>query len=116
MESKKKWEDKVPLTMANKILLSDNEKDIVDLIKKLYAKIPRQPERHQKSICRRAGTAHLRGYQPDTTILDVILLDMGGYEVLRKIRKFSYCSILFLPSRSTALSSIFETVIEKKKM
>lgn len=46
MESKKKWEDKVPLIMVNKILVVDDEKDIVDLIKKLYAKIPRQPERH----------------------------------------------------------------------
>ena len=31
---------------VNKILVVDDEKDIVDLIKKLYAKIPRQPERH----------------------------------------------------------------------
>lgn len=94
----------------------DDEKDIVDLIEKLYAKIPRQPERHQKSICRRAGTAHLRGYQPDTTIIDVILPNMDGFEVRRKIRKFSYCSILFLLSRSTTLLSISKTVIEKKEM
>ena len=106
----------MPLTMANKILVVNDEKDIVDLIEEALSKILRQPERHQKSIRRRAGTAHLQGYQPDTTILDVILPDMNGFEVHRKKRKFSYCSILFLPSRSTALSSIPETVIEKKKM
>ena len=111
-----RWENKVPLTMVNKILVVNDEKDIVDLIEEALSKILRQPERHQKSIRRRAGTAHLRGYQPDTTILDVILPDMNGFEVHRKKRKFSYCSILFLPSRSTALSSIPETVIEKKKM
>lgn len=83
----------MPLTMVNKILLADDEKDIVDLIEEALSKTLRQPERHQKSICRRAGTAHLRGYQPDTTILDFILPDMDGFEVHRKIRKFSYCSI-----------------------
>ena len=95
--------------MVNKILVVNDEKDIVDLIEEALSKILRQPERHQKSIRRRAGTAHLRGYQPDTTILDVILPDMNGFEVHRKKRKFSYCS------RTTALSSISETVIEKRK-
>ena len=41
-----------------------------------------------------------REFQPDVVILDIMLPDIDGLEVCRKIREFSYCSILFLSSRN----------------
>jgi two-component system OmpR family response regulator len=47
-----------------------------------------------------AGLALVRAKQPDTVTLDLVLPDMHGYEVLRRIREFSHTYILIITARS----------------
>ena len=47
-----------------------------------------------------------REYQPDVIILDIMLRDIDGIEVCKKIREFSICSILFLSSRNDDIDKI----------
>jgi DNA-binding response OmpR family regulator len=47
-----------------------------------------------------AGLALVRAKQPDTVTLDLVLPDIGGYEVLRRIREFSHTYILIITARS----------------
>lgn len=44
--------------------------------------------------------------QPDIIILDVMLPDIDGYEVCKKIREFSHCPVLFLSSKNDELDKI----------
>ncbi|WP_312609277.1 response regulator transcription factor, partial [Mammaliicoccus sciuri] len=43
---------------------------------------------------------------PDVVILDIMLPDIDGIEVCKKIREFSYCSILFLSSKNDDIDTI----------
>lgn len=43
---------------------------------------------------------------PDIIILDVMLPDIDGYEVCRRIRQFSHCPILFLSSKDDEVDKI----------
>ena len=43
---------------------------------------------------------------PDIIILDVMLPDIDGYEVCKRIRQFSHCPILFLPSKNDEVDKI----------
>lgn len=43
---------------------------------------------------------------PDIIILDVMLPDMDGYEVCRRIRQFSHCPILFLSAKNDEVDKI----------
>ncbi|WP_087873954.1 response regulator transcription factor [Arthrobacter globiformis] len=47
-----------------------------------------------------AGIALVRAKKPDTVTLDLVLPDMGGYEVLRRIREFSHTYILVVTARN----------------
>ena len=77
-----------------KIMLVDDEADILDLLEKAlniegyYNIIKIDNGLSTVSICKEA--------YPDIIILDVMLPDIDGYEVCKKIRKFSHCPILFL--------------------
>ena len=84
--------------MNSRILLVDDENDIVGLIQEVLQKDGFQD-------IRRAGTGMdalqiCREFQPEVVVLDILLPDMDGIEVCRKIREFSHCSILFLSSRN----------------
>lgn len=92
------------MAMADKILLVDDEKDIVDLL--------------EETLCmdasyeiRRAYTGGdalriCKAFAPDVIILDIMLPDIDGLEVCRQIRGYSYCSILFLSSRDDDIDKI----------
>lgn len=88
----------------SKILLVDDEKDIVDLMEEVlrqdgFLEIRRAYRGSEAvTLCRK--------FQPDAVILDVMLPDMDGLEVCRRIREFSYCSILFLSSRNDDIDKI----------
>ena len=90
--------------MKNKILLIDDEKDIVDLIAEAL-----QQDSFGSIEKAYTGTDAIRicrEYQPDVIVLDVMLPDMDGFEVCKAIREFSICSILFLSSRSDDVDKI----------
>lgn len=90
--------------MDHKILLVDDEKDIVDLLEEVL----RKDGFHS---IRKAGTGMeamsvCREFKPDVIVLDIMLPDIDGLEVCKKIREFSYCSILFLSSKNDDIDKI----------
>jgi DNA-binding response OmpR family regulator len=53
-----------------------------------------------------AGIELVRAKQPDTVTLDVVLPDINGYEVARRIREFSHTYIIMLTARSSLRATI----------
>lgn len=89
---------------AHKILIVDDEPDILDLLEKAL---------NIEGFCNIAKvenglTAVDTGQRiiPDIIILDVMLPDIDGYEVCRRIRQFSHCPILFLSSKNDEMDKI----------
>lgn len=87
-----------------KILLIDDEEDITDLIEDILHK--EGFKNIFKAHCGVDGIAVSRKENPDIVVLDVIMPDIDGIEVCREIRKFSYCSILFLSARNSDVDKI----------
>lgn len=90
--------------MTNKILLVDDEKDIVDLVEEVLQREGFQSI--QKAFTGKEAVNLCQQFQPEVVVLDIMLPDMDGLEVCRKIREFSYCSILFLSSKSDDVDKI----------
>lgn len=90
--------------MDSKILLVDDEKDIADLIEEVL----RQDsfENIKKVYTGMDAVQVCREYQPDVVVLDIMLPDIDGIEVCKKIREFSFCSILFLSSKNDDIDKI----------
>ena len=90
--------------MNSKILLVDDEKDIVNLIEEAL----RQDNFRdiQKAYTGMDAIRICKEYLPDVIILDIMLPDIDGIEVCKKIREFSFCSILFLSSRNDDIDKI----------
>lgn len=87
-----------------KIMLVDDEPDILDLLEKAL----NIEGYHNITKIDNGKTAVItcKEIQPDIIILDVMLPDIDGYEVCRKIREFSHCPILFLSSKNDELDKI----------
>lgn len=90
--------------MKGKILLVDDDKDIVNLIQEVlqqdgYTSI-------QRAYTGKDALKMCLDFKPDVIVLDVMLPDFDGLEVCKKIREFSYCSILFLSSRNDEIDKI----------
>ncbi len=90
--------------MDGKILLADDEKDIVDMMQEVLQQDGFQAIR--KAYTGMDALYICREFQPDVVILDIMLPDLDGLEVCRKIREFSYCSILFLSSKNDDVDKI----------
>lgn len=90
--------------MEQKILLVDDEKDIVDLIEEVLIQEGFQSIRKAYTGTEALELCH--GFQPDVIVLDIMLPDIDGLEVCKKIRDFSYCSILFLSSKNDDVDKI----------
>ena len=52
-----------------------------------------------------------RTANPDIIILDIMLPDINGYEVCKRIREFSHCPILFLSAKNDELDKILGLAI-----
>lgn len=92
------------MEIRNKILLVDDEKDIVDLMEEVL--------RQDGFRCiKRAYTGIdalriCREFQPDVVVLDIMLPDLDGLKVCQAIREFSFCSVLFLSSKNDDVDKI----------
>lgn len=81
-----------------KILLVDDEKDILNLLETVLIKEGfkniYKAENGNKAIelCRKVS--------PDIIVLDIMLPDIDGLEVCRRIREFTFCPIIFLSAKS----------------
>ncbi|SHI67294.1 response regulator transcription factor [Lutispora thermophila] len=90
--------------MRSKVLLVDDEKDIVDLLEEVLKKDGNYEI--QKAYTGEQALKICHDFQPEVIVLDVMLPDMDGLEICKKIREYSYCSILFLSSRSDDIDKI----------
>jgi len=88
----------------SKILLVDDEKDIVDLMEEVLRQDGFQ--NIQKAYTGMDALEMCREFQPDVIVLDIMLPDIDGIEVCKKIRESSICSILFLSSRNDDIDKI----------
>ncbi len=88
----------------NKILIVDDDKNIVELIT-LYLE-----QDGYQTLSANTGASGLRlfkSFVPDLIILDVMIPEINGYEVLKQIRKESMIPIIML----TAKGEVFDKVI-----
>ena len=93
---------KAGVEMTNKIMLVDDEPDILDLLEKsLNLEGFHNITKIDNGL---SAVETCRKMQPDIIVLDVMLPD--GYEVCKQIREFSHCPILFLSSKNDELDKI----------
>jgi DNA-binding response OmpR family regulator len=87
-----------------KIMLVDDEPDILDLLEKTL-----NIEGFHNIIKVDNGLSVIeicKATNPNVIILDVMLPDIDGYEVCKRVREFSHCPILFLSSKNDELDKI----------
>ncbi|MGN0394736.1 MAG: response regulator transcription factor [Coprococcus sp.] len=90
--------------MEDKILLVDDEPDIVSLLEEV---LNREGFLNiKKAYTGKCALELCKTFEPDIIVLDIMLPDMDGIEVCRKIREFSICPILFLSSRNDDMDKI----------
>lgn len=80
-----------------KILLVDDEKEILDLLEAVLLK-----EGFKRIYKAEKGAQALKLAQEldvDLIVLDIMLPDLDGFEVCRRLREFTYVPILFLSAR-----------------
>jgi DNA-binding response OmpR family regulator len=95
----------MPETFNGKtILLVDDEKDITDLLEEVLIR-----DGFKNIIKANNGLSAVelcKTHSPDVIVLDIMLPDIDGIEVCKRIREFSYCSILFLSSKNDDIDKI----------
>ena len=82
--------------MADKILIIDDEKPTVETISTL---LTRRGFEVFKAYCGQDGLRNAYHHQPDLVLLDVILPDMDGWEICRRLRELSDMPIIFISAR-----------------
>lgn len=90
--------------LEKRILLVDDEKDITGLLEEVLHK-----EGFKNILIASNGQDAIdlcKKHQPDVIVLDVMLPDIDGIEVCKKIREFSYCPIMFLSSKNDSIDKI----------
>jgi DNA-binding response OmpR family regulator len=93
------------MDLANiKVLLVDDERDITDLLEDVL----RKDGFHRIEKAHRGLDAlpKCREFLPDVIILDIMLPDLDGIEVCKRIRQFSFCPILFLSAKNDEVDKI----------
>ncbi|EIJ82173.1 putative transcriptional regulator [Bacillus methanolicus PB1] len=87
-----------------KILLIDDEEDILDLLETVLLKEGFQQV--YKAATGGEGIQLCKDLKPDMIVLDIMLPDIDGFEVCRRIREFSFVPIIFLSARSDDLDKL----------
>lgn len=70
----------------NKILIIEDEEIILDLMQKKLSQ-----EGYETSVAKdgKEGLKAMRGIKPDLVLLDIVMPEMGGFEVMKEMRKDS---------------------------
>lgn len=82
--------------MPEKILIIDDEEDTVQLISILLEKRGFEPIKAYRA---EEGLRKAYRHQPDLVLLDIMMPDMDGWEVCRRLREMSDVPIIFLSAR-----------------
>jgi DNA-binding response OmpR family regulator len=88
----------------SKILIIDDERELCELLQVYLNK-----EGFRSVYSAHAGQAGIdrcREVQPDIIILDIMLPDMDGFEVCRKLREFTIAPVLFLSAKEEETDKI----------
>ena len=88
----------------HKIMIVDDESDILDLLEKAL-----NIEGYSNIIKIDNGQAVVdacNAENPDVIILDIMLPDIDGYEVCKRIRQISHCPILFLSAKNDEVDKL----------
>ncbi len=83
--------------MAEKILIVDDEEDTVQLIGMLLDK---RGFEVIKAFSAEEALRKAYRHQPDLVLLDIMMPDMDGWEICKRIREMSDVPIIFLTARS----------------
>ena len=88
----------------NKILIIDDERELCGLLQVYLAK----EGFHSVYTAHtgKDGIQRCREVQPDIIILDILLPDIDGFEVCRKLREFTYEPVLFLSAKEEETDKI----------
>ncbi len=89
--------------MEDKILIVDDEKNIVELIK---FHLKKENYRVIEAYKGKDAIDLFKKEKPDLIILDVMLPDMGGFEVCKNIRKESKVPIIMLTAKGEEIDKI----------
>ena len=85
--------------MAEKILVIDDEKSTVQLVSMLLSH--RGFEVH-KAYCAQGGLRMAYHQQPDLVLLDIVMADIDGWEVCKRLREMSDVPIIFFTALGSA--------------
>lgn len=85
--------------MAEKILVIDDEKSTVQLVSMLLSR--RGFEVH-KAYCAQGGLRMAYHQQPDLVLLDIVMADIDGWEVCKRLREMSDVPIIFFTALGSA--------------
>ena len=85
--------------MADKILVIDDEKPTVQMVAMLLA---RRGFEVFKAYCAQGGLRMAYHHQPDLVLLDVIMPNIDGWEVCKRLREMSDVPIIFLTARGNS--------------
>ncbi len=85
--------------MQNKVLVVDDEKDILDIVKELL-----KVEGYivETAIDGEEGLNKVKEFNPDVIVADVMMPRMDGYEFVKKLRedqKYSSIPVIFLTAK-----------------
>jgi DNA-binding response OmpR family regulator len=83
--------------MGEKILIIDDEEPTVQLISILLEKKGFEPIKAYRA---EEGLRKAYKHQPDLVLLDIMMPDMDGWEVCKRLREMSDMPIIFLTARS----------------
>lgn len=87
-----------------KILLIDDEREILDLLETVLSR-----EGFKEIYKARTGREGIRLCQevnPDIIVLDIMLPDIDGYEVCRRLREISFVPIIFLSAKTDNIDKL----------
>lgn len=87
-----------------KILLIDDEKEILDLLETVLVKEGFRTI--YKAQTGSDGISISREKEPDIIVLDIMLPDIDGFEVCRRLREFTLVPILFLSAKSDDIDKL----------
>lgn len=89
---------------SSKIMIIDDEKDLCELLKVYLSKEGFHPI--YTAYTGQEGISRCREVNPDIIILDIMLPDMDGFEVCRRLREFTYEPVLFLSAKEEETDKI----------
>ncbi len=88
----------------SKILVVDDNKDFVELLK---AQLERKGHRVIVALNGREGLQRAYQARPDLVILDVMMPEMDGWDVCRRLRELTNVPIIMVTARSSAADVVY---------